>query len=72
MNTTGETLGEALPREIAWVRDELIPRYQAIGPSGQMAIWMMRRDLALADKVMIEGDLLGMIAAYESIKGYKG
>ena len=64
------TLGEALPKEMARVRDELIPLYVEIGSAGVFAATMMRQDLDAAAKAMIEGDLPAMIRAYESLKGY--
>ena len=66
-----ETLGEALPREMDRVRDEVMPAYLAIGPSGAIALHMMRADLDRAAKAMAEGDLAEMIRAYESLKGYE-
>jgi len=63
-----DTLGEALPKEMARVRD-LIPLYQQI-PTGVFAVAMMRADLDAAAKAMIEGDLPEMIRRYESLKGY--
>lgn len=65
-----DTLGDALPREMARVRDEVMPRYQEIGPAGGFAIAMMRRDLDAAAKAMAEGDVAGMMTAYESLKDY--
>lgn len=66
-----ESLGEALPKEIARVRDQVMPAYVAIGPAGQFALMMMRADLDLASKAMIEGDVVAMIRVYESLKGYE-
>lgn len=36
------TLGDALPREMARVRDEVMPAYIAIGPAGGLALALMR------------------------------
>lgn len=66
-----DTLGEALPREMARVRDELLPMYLEIGPAGLFAATLMRRDLDAAAKAMAEGDLPEMIRAYQSLKEYK-
>lgn len=65
-----ETLGEALPREMTRVRDEVLPAYLAIGPAGTFAATMMRADLDRAAKALAEGDVVAMIAVYESLKGY--
>ena len=65
-----ETLGEALPKEITRVRDEVLPLYDAIGSPGIFAATMMRQSLDAASKAMIEGDLPAMIRCYEDLKGY--
>lgn len=66
-----ETLGEALPKEIARVRDQIMPLYIEIGPPGQFALAMMRSALDAASKAMIEGDTVAMIAAYQDLKGFE-
>lgn len=65
-----ESLGEALPREMARVRDHVMPAYLEIGPPGAFALAMMRRSLDEAAAAMVEGDVVKMIAAYEDLKGY--
>lgn len=65
------TLGEALPKEMARVRDEVMPAYIEIGPPGQFALAMMRASLDAAAKAMAEGDTVAMIAAYQDLKGYE-
>jgi hypothetical protein len=67
---TTETLGDALPREMARVRDEVMPAYQAIGLAGAPALVMMRTSLDLAAKAMAEGDVVAMLRAHEDLKGY--
>ena len=58
-----DTLGDALPREMARVRDEVLPCYLEIGQSGTFAVAMIRRDLDAAARAMAEGDLCAMIRA---------
>ena len=65
-----DTLGDALPREMARVRDVVMPIYLEIGPSGQFALAMMRADLDAAAKAMAEGDVIGMMRAYAELKDY--
>lgn len=65
------TLGEDLPRVMAYVRDELIPMYQSIGPSGGFAIACMRASLDKAAVAMVEGDTIAMLAAYQDLRSYK-
>ena len=67
-----ETLGDALPKEMARVRDTIMPMYIEIGPPGTFALRMMRASLDAAAKAMAEGDCVAMIAALEDLRGYKG
>lgn len=68
-DATGGTLGDALPAEMARVRDKVIPRYLEIGPAGSFAVTWMRRALDDAARAMAEGDGVGMMRAYEELKG---
>jgi len=68
-----DTLGDALPRETARVR-EVLSQYEETSrmPGGQgcaFAIHNIKASLAAADKAMISGDLVAMIRAYEDLKG---
>lgn len=66
-----KTLGDALPIEIARVRDVVIPVYLECGIGGLPAVTMMRADLDRASKAMIEGDVIAMMRVYESLKGWQ-
>jgi hypothetical protein len=68
MSDEQKTLGTELPKEMARVRDEVIPVYQSIGPAGNFAVMMMRRDLDAAAKAMAEGDVVAMLRVYQSLK----
>ena len=63
-----ETLGDALPREMARVRDQVMPAYVKIGASGSYALAGMRADLDAAAKAMVEGDVVAMLRVYQSLK----
>lgn len=67
---TPDTLGDALPREMARVRDEVMPAYEASGSAGGYALQMMRYDLDIAAKALASGDVVAMMRAYEALKGY--
>jgi hypothetical protein len=71
-----DSLAEALPREMARVRDVVLPQYIALrGMPNVMvepAIAMMRHDLDEAAKAMMEGDVVAMLRVYESLKGTTG
>ena len=65
-----ESLGEALPKELA--RARMIQGYaREIGPAGTFLWHMIEQDIQRAEKAMIEGDLAGMIAAYQVLKEIK-
>ncbi len=66
-----ETLGDALPREIARVRDEVMPPYIEIGPAGAFALAGMRHDLDVATRALAEGDVIAMIAALKALQEWK-
>jgi len=71
MNTeTPTTLADALPKEIERCQ-ELLTQYAAIGPAGTIGAMFIRQDIAAAHKAMIESDLVGMIRAYDKMKGCK-
>lgn len=63
-----DTLGDALPREMARVRDELIPAYQSIGPAGAFGIAMLRASLDTATEALASGDVVQMLRAYQELK----
>jgi hypothetical protein len=65
-----DTLGDALPREMARVRDEVLPAYLECGPGGAFAVVFMRAALDKAAKAMAEGDVVAMIAAYAELKDF--
>ena len=66
-----DTLGDALPREMARIRDVVMPAYLEIGPAGGFALALMRRDLDLAAKAMMEGDVVAMLRALQDLREYK-
>lgn len=64
------SLGEALPKEMARVRDEVMPAYMSIGPAGAFALQAMRADLDRAAKALADGDVAEMARALASLKGF--
>jgi hypothetical protein len=65
------SLGEALPREMARVRDKILPVYATLGPSGMPGSVLMRAELDRAAKAMIEGDTIEMLRVYQSLKEWQ-
>ena len=66
----GNTLGDALPREMARVRDEVMPAYISIGPAGAFALAMMRAELDAAARALASGDVIEMMRSYKSLNGF--
>lgn len=66
-----ESLGTALPAEMKRIREVVIPAYQSIGPAGQFALAVMQYTLTVAEKMMAEGDVVGMIRAYQELKEFE-
>jgi hypothetical protein len=69
-NAAIATLGDALPKEMARVRDEILPEYIRIGRPGAMAAAMMQEDLDEAAKAITDGDTVKMVQLYNSLKEY--
>lgn len=67
-----DTLGDALPREVARVRDDVLPAYEdpELKGAGFFAIDCMKRDLEAAEKAIAAGDVVAMLRAYAALKEY--
>ncbi len=65
--TEVDTIGDALPREIARVT-EILGHYDAIGPAGVFGATLIRYDLSHATKSLASGDVAEMIVAYNVLK----
>lgn len=64
------TLGDALPQEMARVR-KLKELYLSLpGGAGRPAAYMMELSLQAADRAVMGGDVVAMLRAYEDLKGY--
>ena len=70
MKNKVSVLAEALPLEIARVRDEVIPAYVSIGPSGLIAIVFMRDAVSAAEQAVASGDAVSMLRSYAELKGF--
>lgn len=72
MNKPIDTLADALPREMARVRDNVLPLYLSMRGMPRVnvepAIFMIQRDLDAAAKAMMEGDVVEMLRVYQSLK----
>ena len=62
-----DTLGDALPREMARVR-EVLKAYHEIGPAGAFGAAMIEAELRAADQASVQGDVVAMLRAYQSLK----
>lgn len=66
-----DSLGEALPLEIARVRDRVLPLYDRLGPPGTIGAMLIRADLDEASRATISGDVVAMLRVYETLKDIK-
>lgn len=68
-----DTVGDALPREMARVRDVVIPQYLSLrglpGVNVEFGLMNLRCALDRAAKVMAEGDTVGMIRSLQELRG---
>jgi len=62
------TLGDALPKEIARVR-EVLGHYKELGPVGMFGAMFIEQDLQEADRAVMSGDVVAMLQAFETLKG---
>lgn len=65
------SVGEALPIEMARVRDHVMPAYRAIGQAGAFALASMRRDLDAAARALAEQDAVACVRALQELRGYE-
>ena len=63
------SLAEALPIEQARVRALIVTYRQLPNNVGLIAAMLMENTLQRADTAVMSGDLIGMIRAYEDLKG---
>lgn len=72
--TESMTLAEALPKEMARVRDEVLPQFIALrGRPGVMVepqILIMQAELDEVARAMMAGDVVAMLRVYQSLCGY--
>lgn len=69
------TLADALPREMARVRDEVLPAFLELRGMPNVIvepqITMIRASLDAAAKAMARGDVVAMLRAYQDLKEYE-
>lgn len=66
-----ETLGDALPKEMARVR-EVLGHYREIGPAGMFGAAMIEQDLRAADRAVMSGDVVAMLCSLKTLQGITG
>ena len=67
MSTEVETLADALPKEMARVR-EVLGYYKEIGSAGMFGAAFIEHDLRAADRAVMSGDVVAMLRALETLK----
>lgn len=66
------SLGYELPKEMARVRDELLPRYDNLPfDDGVLTAKVMRHELDVATRALAEGDVIQMMRSYEQLKKFE-
>jgi len=63
-----QSLGTALPAEMARVRDEVLPAYLEVGPAGALAATLIRADLDVAASALSSGDVVQMVRVYQRLR----
>lgn len=63
-------VGEEIVKEMARVRDELIPAYDAI-PGGVFGATMMRQALDRAAVALATGDVVAIVRSYAELKDFE-
>ncbi len=66
-----ETLADALPKEMARVR-EVLGHYKEIGPAGMFGAAMIEQDLRVADRAVMSGDVVAMLRSLKTLQGITG
>lgn len=61
------TLGDALPKEIARVR-EVLGHYKELGPVGMFGALFIEQSLQAADKAVMAGDVVEMLRVFAELK----
>ena len=62
-----ETLADALPKEMARVR-EVLGHYKEIGPAGMFGAAFIEQDLRAANAAVMSGDVVAMLRALKTLK----
>lgn len=61
------SVGDDFPKQQARVR-EILDYYKEIGVPGAFGAAMIEQTLAKADKAMVSGDIVAILAAYQEMK----
>ena len=65
-----DILSDALSKEIARVRDRVMPTYLALGSVGATALAFMQDDLDAAELALAQGDVAAMAGALAVLRGH--
>ena len=71
MDGSIETLADALPKEMARVR-EVLGHYREIGPDGAIGAAFIKQDLRAADQAVMGGDVVAMLRSLETLRSITG
>ena len=68
--STTDTLADALPAEMARVR-QVLAQYREIGAAGALGAVFIESDLRAADTAVMSGDVVAMLRALKALQGIK-
>ena len=71
MTAEVQTLADALPKEMARVR-EVLGHYREIGPAGMIGASFIEQDLRAADRAVMSGDVVAMLRSLKALQGITG
>lgn len=66
-----EALADALPKEMARVR-EVLGHFREIGPAGMIGAAMIEHDLRNADRAVMSGDIVAMLRSLKALQDISG
>ena len=61
-------LMESMIAEVNRVKEEVMPKYAALGRAGAIALALMKNTVAKAEKAMGEGDTIAMLSLFKELK----
>lgn len=61
-------LVEGIQQKCNYIRDTIIPEYDAIGPSGRFGKIMLQADIKKGEQAIASGDVIKMLEVYKELE----